>query len=595
MAGSQEAMKDTVAEEVGVGDDTLVSSGRDGQDEEAKIDASLSTSSHIDLTAFEGASSPTIYPFPYHDHSEVNEGDLGKLIKKIAGGDHDNDDEDPSKDQEEDLNHSALAIEEESTVSSKSSSKPKKRKGTTGPRGGVYEPFPLKLHLMLATVEEAGLTSAISWKSHGRAFQVNHVNQFVQTILPKFFRQTKLTSFQRQLNLYGFRRIIHGTDSGAYYHELFLRGKPYLCRAMVRTKVKGRSRLKTSDLAGSEPDFYKMTPLPLLLEDDYKLSKQIFFNTNIPAVESGSECKGIESKGSSFDTRKRHRSTDYFDPFDPSSISPIKHSSGSQENSWPNSSFFQTGAYQDQSKSFHSSYPHNAAMQPYPHQYPSNFQNDRPSYHNAPQRGQTQHFSPHNLPMSSTPTYVNGIPMANYAPPSSSQQTQRNQMYDMTQYSAEYQQPMHPISSGNMSTPYYTYGGSYLSASQDQLSQQASQQEHHHYWKHNEFPQNLSGLNQHSDRGAAHPQLTNSQNIEHGPNASEVQGRIETPRPSSIPSSVMQQRTSEEKGAEDSIDVTFPSNQLLALSPVQISRRARGIIDLDAVGEGDIKDLFGDF
>ena len=78
--------------------------------------------------------------------------------------------------------------------------------------------------------------------------------------MPKYFRQTKLTSFQRQLNLYGFRRITQGADSGAYYHELFLRGRPQLCMRMVRQKVKGTGHKQPTDV-GSEPNFYTMPSL----------------------------------------------------------------------------------------------------------------------------------------------------------------------------------------------------------------------------------------------------------------------------------------------------------------------------------------------
>lgn len=78
--------------------------------------------------------------------------------------------------------------------------------------------------------------------------------------MPKYFRQTKLTSFQRQLNLYGFRRITQGADAGAYYHELFLRGRPQLCMRMVRQKVKGTGHKQPTDV-GSEPNFYTMPSL----------------------------------------------------------------------------------------------------------------------------------------------------------------------------------------------------------------------------------------------------------------------------------------------------------------------------------------------
>jgi hypothetical protein len=70
-------------------------------------------------------------------------------------------------------------------------------------------------------------------------------------------QQTKLTSFQRQLNLYGFRRITQGTDAGAYYHELFLKGRPGLCQRMNRQKVKGTGHKQPAD-ARTEPNFYQM-------------------------------------------------------------------------------------------------------------------------------------------------------------------------------------------------------------------------------------------------------------------------------------------------------------------------------------------------
>lgn len=76
----------------------------------------------------------------------------------------------------------------------------------------------------------------------------------------RYFRQSKLTSFQRQLNLYGFARLTRGADSGGYYHELFLRGKEFLCKRMTRTKVKG-TRFKAASSPDQEPDFYKMPPV----------------------------------------------------------------------------------------------------------------------------------------------------------------------------------------------------------------------------------------------------------------------------------------------------------------------------------------------
>jgi hypothetical protein len=109
----------------------------------------------------------------------------------------------------------------------------KKRRG---PRGGVAQPFPEKLHLMLSTL---GREDIVTWQPHGRCFVVHNAKAFVNQVMPKYFRQTKLTSFQRQLNLYGFCRLTGGRDRGGYYHELFLRNRPFLCKRMMRTRIKG--------------------------------------------------------------------------------------------------------------------------------------------------------------------------------------------------------------------------------------------------------------------------------------------------------------------------------------------------------------------
>uniref|UniRef100_A0A7R9WI83 HSF-type DNA-binding domain-containing protein n=1 Tax=Pseudictyota dubia TaxID=2749911 RepID=A0A7R9WI83_9STRA len=125
-------------------------------------------------------------------------------------------------------------------------------------RGGVSSPFPLKLHRVL----DAGLDDdVICWMPHGRCFVVKNNKAFVDTVMPKYFKQTKITSFQRQLNLYGFTRLTSsGPDKGGYYHELFLRGRPGLTQRMKRMKVKGTGRKGASN-PEEEPDFYRMEPV----------------------------------------------------------------------------------------------------------------------------------------------------------------------------------------------------------------------------------------------------------------------------------------------------------------------------------------------
>lgn len=124
-------------------------------------------------------------------------------------------------------------------------------------KGGVTVTFPLKLHLMLETIGDHGLEHVVSWLPHGRAFKVHKTGEFVLDVMPRFFHQSKITSFQRQLNLYGFHRISRGADSGAYYHELFLRGRAFLCHLMNRTKIKGTGHRQACS-PETEPNLHEM-------------------------------------------------------------------------------------------------------------------------------------------------------------------------------------------------------------------------------------------------------------------------------------------------------------------------------------------------
>ena len=71
----------------------------------------------------------------------------------------------------------------------------------------LMTPFPWRLHEMLEDVESQGLTNIVSWLPEGVSFQVHSPSQFVEKIIPKYFRHSRYKSFQRQLYLYGFTSV----------------------------------------------------------------------------------------------------------------------------------------------------------------------------------------------------------------------------------------------------------------------------------------------------------------------------------------------------------------------------------------------------
>jgi hypothetical protein len=120
----------------------------------------------------------------------------------------------------------------------------RRRKGRTGT-------FPQKLHQMLSDLEgQEGGSDIASFLGHGRAFAIHKPRDFVKHVMPKYFRMSRFSSFQRQLNLYDFQRITEGPDKGAYFHELFVQGRPILSTMMKRNKIKG---VKNQPKAGVKP------------------------------------------------------------------------------------------------------------------------------------------------------------------------------------------------------------------------------------------------------------------------------------------------------------------------------------------------------
>lgn len=128
------------------------------------------------------------------------------------------------------------------------------RDGSRRMRGGVIEPFPEKLHRLLLEVEAAGRSDVISFVANGRAFAIHKPDKFFKEIVPLYFRQSRLSSFKRQLNLYGFELINTGPARGGYYHELFVKDRPEMCRRMRRVAVKVSPKGETADKSEGRGD-----------------------------------------------------------------------------------------------------------------------------------------------------------------------------------------------------------------------------------------------------------------------------------------------------------------------------------------------------
>ncbi|GMI04497.1 hypothetical protein TrVE_jg11776 [Triparma verrucosa] len=153
--------------------------------------------------------------------------------------------------------------------------------------GGVTNPFPEKLMEMLAEADPI----YIGWLSHGRGFKIRDQKGFVDNVMQLHFKHTKITSFQRQLNLYGFRRLTRGPDTGAYFHEYFLRDMPRLCVRMRRQKIKGTGHKPHHDIE-KEPDFYRMEPVGPMTKEQQQEFADIAGGTKLTEGGGASNDRG---------------------------------------------------------------------------------------------------------------------------------------------------------------------------------------------------------------------------------------------------------------------------------------------------------------
>ena len=162
-------------------------------------------------------------------------------------------------------------------------------------RSSMGGTFPIKLQVLLKRAEEQNFQHIISWMPHGRAFMIHRPFQFQKEIMCEFSGQTKLSSFKRQLNLYDFKRITHGADSGAYYHEMFLRTKPLLAMKIHRRKIKGDVRVSTH--IREEPEFYSMPFMaPIIDSSRHHAERMISDNrTAVVPVYSNMIRRGYET------------------------------------------------------------------------------------------------------------------------------------------------------------------------------------------------------------------------------------------------------------------------------------------------------------
>lgn len=133
------------------------------------------------------------------------------------------------------VNNNAIALSRKPEPS-------KKKKEASGPK--ARPAFVMKIWSM---VNDSSNHDYIRWNEDGKTFQVFHREEFMKSILPKYFKHNNFASFVRQLNMYGWHKvqdISSGTMGGnlesdeiwQFENANFLRDREDLLDKIVRNK-----------------------------------------------------------------------------------------------------------------------------------------------------------------------------------------------------------------------------------------------------------------------------------------------------------------------------------------------------------------------
>lgn len=127
--------------------------------------------------------------------------------------------------------------------------------GKSNQHKGKISAFIRKLVIMLEVsffiTQDVKFQMFISWLPQDGGFQITNVSQFVEQVLPAYFKHKNLSSFIRQLNLYGFIRPKE-SDQYVYCHPRFKKGNRNSWRFITRHEGNKPSKKELEEDSGSD-------------------------------------------------------------------------------------------------------------------------------------------------------------------------------------------------------------------------------------------------------------------------------------------------------------------------------------------------------
>ncbi|KAK8802129.1 hypothetical protein WA158_006523 [Blastocystis sp. Blastoise] len=102
--------------------------------------------------------------------------------------------------------------------------------------------IPAFLTKTFAIMHNNQFQNIVRWNDAGDAILIEKVEEFSQTVLPKYFKHGNFASFVRQLNMYGFHKTRQDPNWREFQHPMFKRGRVDLLAHIKRKTGVGKQK-----------------------------------------------------------------------------------------------------------------------------------------------------------------------------------------------------------------------------------------------------------------------------------------------------------------------------------------------------------------
>lgn len=103
-------------------------------------------------------------------------------------------------------------------------------KPSKGRKRSLVPSFLSKLYQILEVYflcknKDRSIQEIVQWNESGKSFVIKDLPEFIDKVIPTYFKHNNFSSFVRQLNMYDFHKTRNSNGDNIFFHKLFIKGQ----------------------------------------------------------------------------------------------------------------------------------------------------------------------------------------------------------------------------------------------------------------------------------------------------------------------------------------------------------------------------------